>query len=148
MKFPSLDDIQKLKALDLRKTFKSNSRRAELEPTLCRKFMLCWCDTSSHREVEKTENFLQVSRTYNKTRATSNTKQLWQGFQPLDGRAISVIYLRWISFSFTITPLFPHENITTSCWEERITISWNPISSSSKETWKNWRAKFLKTQLM
>ena len=25
MKFPSLDDIQKLKALDLRETFKSNS---------------------------------------------------------------------------------------------------------------------------
>ena len=43
-------------------------------------------------------------------------------FQPLDGRAISVIYLRWISFSFTITSLF-HENIATSCWEERITGS-------------------------
>ena len=76
MEISSLDDIQKLEAKDLREILKSNSKstggiRADL------KFMLCWCDTSFHQVVEKTENLLQMSRAWNKTRATSDTKQLW-----------------------------------------------------------------------
>ena len=149
MEISSLDDIQKLKTKDLREILKSNSKstggiRADLVSKVYA--LLMWhvlpLSSGENRELPTDVQDLEQNQSDFKYEATMVR------ISALGCRAISVIYPRLISFSFTITPLFPHENTATSCWEERITKSWNPLSSSSKEMWKNWRVNVLKTKLM
>ena len=64
MKISSLDDIQKLEAKDLREILKSNSKSTGgIRADLVSKVHAFWCDTSFHQVMEKTENFLPMSRT-------------------------------------------------------------------------------------
>ena len=149
MEISSLDDIQKLKTKDLREILKSNSKstggiRADLVSKVYALLMWHVLPSSSgeNRELLTDVQDLEQNQSDFKYEATMVR------ISALGCRAISVIYPRLISFSFTITPLFLLENIATPCWEERITKSWNPLSSSSKEMWKNWRVNVLKTKLM
>ena len=149
MEISSLDDIQKLKTKDLREILKSNSKstggiRADLVSKVYALLMWHVLPSSSRENRELLTEFQDLEQNQSDFKYEATMVRI----SALGCRAISVIYPRLISFSFTITPLFPHENTATSCWEERITKSWNPLSSSSKEMWKNWRVNVLKTKLM
>ena len=149
MEISSLDDIQKLKTKDLREILKSNSKstggiRADLVSKVYALLMWHVLPSSSRENRELLTEFQDLEQNQSDFKYEATMVRI----SALGCRAISVIYPRLISFSFTITPLFPHENTATSCWEERITKSWNPLSSSSKEMWKNWRVNVLKIKLM
>ena len=149
MEISSLDDIQKLKTKDLREILKSNSKstggiRTDLVSKVYALLMWHVLPSSSRENRELLTEFQDLEQNQSDFKYEATMVRI----SALGCRAISVIYPRLISFSFTITPLFPHENTATSCWEERIAKSWNPLSSSSKEMWKNWRVNVLKTKLM
>ena len=149
MEISSLDDIQKLKTKDLREILKSNSKstggiRADLVSKVYALLMWHVLPSSSRENRELLTDVQDLEQNQSDFKYEATMVRI----SALGCRAISVIYPRLISFSFTITPLFPHENTATSCWEERITKSWNPLSSSSKEMWKNWRVNVLKIKLM
>ena len=143
MEISSLDGIQKLEEKDLREILKSNSKstggiRANLVSKVYALLMWHVLPSSSgeNRELITDVQDLEQNQSDFKYEATMvrisalewssdlrnppemNFIQLYD--YPVVSRAISVIHLRWISVSFTITPLFL-ENIATSCWEERIT---------------------------
>ena len=121
MKISSLDDIQKLEAKDLREILKSNSKstggiRADLVSKVYALLMWHVLPSSSGENRELLTDVQDLEQNQSDFRYEVTMVRI----SALGWRAISVIYPRWISVSFTITPLF-HENITTSCWEERIT---------------------------
>ena len=123
MENSSLDDIQKLEAKDLRDILKSNSKSmGEIRAKLMMKVyaLLMWyvLPSSSGENWELLTDVQDLEQNQSNFRYEVTMVRI----SALDGQAISVIYPRWISVSFTITPLF-HENIATSCWEERITGS-------------------------
>ena len=121
MKISSLDDIQKLEAKDLREILKYNLKstgwvRANL--VLKVYTLLMWHPLSSGENRELLTDVQDLEQNQSNFRYEVTMVRI----SALDGQAISVIYSRWISVSFTITPLF-HENITTLCGEEHITGS-------------------------
>ena len=121
MKISSWDDIQKLKAKDLREILKCNLKsRGWVRADLVLKVyaLLMWHPLSSGENRELLTDVQDLEQNQSNFRYEVTMVRI----SALDGQAISVIYPRWISVSFTITPLF-HENIATSCWEERITGS-------------------------
>ena len=121
MKISSLDDIQKLEAKDLREILKYNLKstgwvRANL--VLKVYTLLMWHPLSSGENWELLTDVQDLEQNQSNFRYEVTMVRI----SALDGQAISVIYPRWISVSFTITPLF-HENIATLCGEECITGS-------------------------
>ena len=123
MEISSLDDIQKLEAKDPREILKSNLKstgwiRADLVLKVYALLMQHVLPSSSGENQELLTDVQDLEQNQSDFRYEVTMVRI----SALGWRAISVIYLRWISVSFTITPLF-HENIATSCWEERITGS-------------------------
>ena len=123
MKISSLDDIQKLEAKDLREILKSNSKstggiRADLESKVYALLMWHVLPSSSGENRELLTDVQDLEQNQSNFRYEVTMVRI----SALDGQAISVIYPRWISVSFTISSLF-HENIATLCGEERITGS-------------------------
>ena len=149
MEISSLDDIQKLKTKDLREILKSNSKstggiRADLVSKVYALLMWHVLPSSSgeNRELLTDVQDLEQNQSDFKYEATMvRISALGWSSDLRNLPEINFIQLHDY-------PLFPHENTATSCWEERITKSWNPLSSSSKEMWKNWRVNVLKTKLM
>ena len=124
MENSSLDDIQKLEAKDLRDILKSNSKSmGEIRAKLVMKVyaLLMWyvLPSSSGENWELLTDVQDLEQNLSDFRYKATMVRI---SALMGGHAISLIHLRWISFSFTITPLF-HEHITTSCWGERITGS-------------------------
>ena len=107
MKISSLDDIQKLEAKDLREILKYNLKstgwiRADLVLKVYALLMRDVLPLSSgeNRELLTDVQDLQQNQSDFRYEVTMIRIQL------LDGRVISVIYLRWISVSFMITRCF------------------------------------------
>ena len=148
MEISSLDDIQKLKTKDLREILKSNSKstggiRADLVSKVYALLMWHVLPSSSgeNRELLTDVQDLEQNQSDFKYEATMvRISALGWSSDLRNLPEMNFIQL------YDYPVVFADENIATSCWEERITKSWNPLSSFSKEMWENWRVNFLENK--
>ena len=128
MEISSLNDIQKLKAKDLREILKPNSKstggiRADLVSKVYALLMWHIPPLSSGENWELLTDVQDLEQNQSDFR--------------YEATMVRISAFGWSSDLHNLPKInFIHsENIATLCWEERITKSWNPLSSSSKEMW-------------